>query len=260
MPAQDALPRVGRLLRVIRKLVAYGTNLLNSLQAGVSTHREERTMHAFGTKDLALIVERIKCGLLRAAGLEVRLNRFVRRGCDLPPARERVSKPRGLPGVMDRAGWNENLAAIAELMAASGAGSDADSDALRAEAVKVAAAVSIVPDTAAAGAKARRARRAELLSVLPSAEEIAAQVRTRSIGLVIADICRDLGLRPGMVDGALWRELRDALVDCGVDLARFLLGCWRPLVGVWDGEVVFSVSALLAVVDEELAAVAGQPP
>ena len=45
---------------------------------------------------------------------------------------------------------------------------------------------------------------------LPSVEEIAAEVRRRPIGAVLADICDDLGI---VASHPLWEELRDALID-----------------------------------------------
>ncbi len=51
---------------------------------------------------------------------------------------------------------------------------------------------------------------------LPTPEEIAAEVRRRPIGAVIADICRDLGITPSH---PLWRELRVAIVRYGGSLA-----------------------------------------
>ena len=66
-------------------------------------------------------------------------------------------------------------------------------------------------DTAASG---------EALGIcLPTLERIAAEVRRRPIGAVIADICRDLGIRPSH---PLWRELRDAIVRYGGSLARLV--------------------------------------
>jgi hypothetical protein len=63
---------------------------------------------------------------------------------------------------------------------------------------------------------------AALLAALPSAEEIARQVRTRSLGVVITDICRDLGLVPGAVEATLWDALMEAVLECGIDLVRFI--------------------------------------
>jgi hypothetical protein len=47
---------------------------------------------------------------------------------------------------------------------------------------------------------------------LPTEAEIAAWVRRRPIGAVIADICRDLGI---LGDHPLWRELHRAITDEG---------------------------------------------
>ena len=45
-----------------------------------------------------------------------------------------------------------------------------------------------------------------------SAEQIARQVRTQSLSVVITDICRDLGIE---CDHPLWRELQEAIMDNG---------------------------------------------
>ena len=54
------------------------------------------------------------------------------------------------------------------------------------------------------------------LAALPTAEQIAAEVRRRPVGAVIADICRDLGI---MADHPLWRDLRLAIMLHGGNLA-----------------------------------------
>ncbi len=56
------------------------------------------------------------------------------------------------------------------------------------------------------------------LAHLPTPEWIAAQVRSRPIGAVIADICRDLGILPSH---PLWRELQLAIIRHGGNLATF---------------------------------------
>jgi len=53
----------------------------------------------------------------------------------------------------------------------------------------------------------------------PTPEQIAAEVRRRPIGAVIADICRDLGIRP---DHPLWRELSDLIIYYGGNLANLV--------------------------------------
>jgi hypothetical protein len=54
---------------------------------------------------------------------------------------------------------------------------------------------------------------------LPTPEQIAAEVRRRPIGAVIADICRDLGIGP---DHPLWRELSDLIIYYGGNLANLV--------------------------------------
>jgi hypothetical protein len=64
------------------------------------------------------------------------------------------------------------------------------------------------PRTAAAPAAPRTGAAGLDLAHLPTPEQIAAEVRRRPIGAVIADICRDLGIA---CDHPLWRELRHAI-------------------------------------------------
>ncbi|MGA8196034.1 MAG: hypothetical protein WB902_21990, partial [Acetobacteraceae bacterium] len=54
---------------------------------------------------------------------------------------------------------------------------------------------------------------------LPTPEDIAAEVRRRPIGAVIADICRDLGIMPS---NPLWRELPLAIIGNGGNLATLV--------------------------------------
>ena len=54
------------------------------------------------------------------------------------------------------------------------------------------------------------------LAPLPTSEQVAAWVRRRPIGAVIADICRDLGITPRH---PLWRELQLAIIRHGGSLA-----------------------------------------
>jgi hypothetical protein len=54
---------------------------------------------------------------------------------------------------------------------------------------------------------------------LPTSEQIAAEVRRRPIGAVIADICRDLGIMPSH---PLWRELQELIIRYGGNLANLV--------------------------------------
>jgi len=59
----------------------------------------------------------------------------------------------------------------------------------------------------------------------PTAGQIVAQVRHRSIGAVLVDICLDLGIIAGQMDPASWNELGQALALYGGDLTNFV--AWR---------------------------------
>jgi hypothetical protein len=69
--------------------------------------------------------------------------------------------------------------------------------------------------TAAAPATQRTGAARLDLTHLPTPEQIAAEVRRRPIGTVIADICRDLGI---MADHPLWQKLNWAILRHGGSL------------------------------------------
>jgi hypothetical protein len=55
---------------------------------------------------------------------------------------------------------------------------------------------------------------------LPTAEQIAAEVRRRPIGAVIVDICRDLGITGSH---PLWREVQWAIIKHRGSLVRLVM-------------------------------------
>jgi hypothetical protein len=57
------------------------------------------------------------------------------------------------------------------------------------------------------------------LAGLPTAEQIAAEIRRRPVGAVIADICRDLGILPSH---ELWRDVQKLIIEHGGNFARLL--------------------------------------
>ena len=74
------------------------------------------------------------------------------------------------------------------------------------------------PRAPRAAPAARLAREADpRLALLPTPEQIAAEVRRRPIGAVIADICRDLGVLP---THPLWQELSLAIIWHGGSFSR----------------------------------------
>jgi len=159
----DKPSRAGGLLRLVRKLVSYGTFLAATLrQRGLGNHP---AVHGrlFGTTNVTLILARIARGLLRAAALEARLQRSAARlDAPLRPLAPRVPSAGAEPCAPRR---RTRL-------------SDTDDD-------------------------------AALLAHMPTPEEIAAEVRRKPIGQVIADIVRDLGIVPAH---PLWQELTPAIL------------------------------------------------
>jgi hypothetical protein len=70
-----------------------------------------------------------------------------------------------------------------------------------------------------------------LVAHLPTAEQIAAEVRRQPIGRVIADICRDLGILPCH---PLWGELGREIIRHGGSLARLFIDITnRPYPPGW---------------------------
>jgi hypothetical protein len=161
----DAPSRTGRLLTLVRTLIAYGRHMAAALQQRTSaTDLGDITRH-FGTIDIGQIVASITRGLLRAAALEARLVSHPIRG----PAASATPSPR-----QPRATQPE--------------------------------------DGSAAAREPRIAR-------LPTPGDIAAEIRRRPAGAVLADICRDLGIVPS---NPLWRELSAAIISYGGNLATLL--------------------------------------
>jgi hypothetical protein len=58
------------------------------------------------------------------------------------------------------------------------------------------------------------------LANLPTPEQIAAKVRRQPIGAVLADICRDLGIKPSQ---PLWDELHRAINEYGGNYIRLVM-------------------------------------
>jgi hypothetical protein len=133
-----------------------------------------------GTTSVTLILARIARGLLRAAALVDRLHRNATR-LDAPP-RPRAPRPRATTAATEAAAPPEPR------RRANPRHADDDDNAL--------------------------------LAHLPTPEQIAAEIRRRPIGQVIADICWDLGIVPAH---PLWRELAPAIMVEGGRLAALVV-------------------------------------
>jgi hypothetical protein len=69
-----------------------------------------------------------------------------------------------------------------------------------------------------------------LLARLPTPEEIAADMRRKPVGVVLLDICRDLGIT---ADHPLWCELNLAIIMHGGGLAAFFKDIWQRVNATW---------------------------
>jgi hypothetical protein len=98
-PDRAVPPCLGKVLGLVRTLIAYGQNLADMLrQHSAAPHLLPflpLIVINFGTTDLAPILTRITHGLLRAAALEERLNKRAARGQELTPTPIRL--PQGSP-------------------------------------------------------------------------------------------------------------------------------------------------------------------
>ena len=74
------------------------------------------------------------------------------------------------------------------------------------------------------------------LALLPTEAEIAAEVRHRPVGAVIANICRDLGIAPGDLDRAFWDEIALAIIDYGGSLSGFFADLNKQVFAIDPGE------------------------
>jgi hypothetical protein len=77
------------------------------------------------------------------------------------------------------------------------------------------------PATPRPGAQRVRSKVAPDLVTLPTPEEIAALLCRKPVGALIADICRDLGITPGVVGRELWDELHCAIIGYGGSVGRY---------------------------------------
>ena len=165
-PAQGAAPTTSaHLLSLVQTLIAFGRALARTLADHPSAQMLQGFTRVFGSRDLALIMARIMRGLRLAEALQQRLICNASQ-IDNPRLRLYVPRPPTRP-----TSPRPTSTPRAEADPAATAPRDDDQD---------------------------------LLSRLPTVEEIAEQIRRRPIGAVLADICRDLGISTAH---PAWREI-----------------------------------------------------
>ena len=180
---EKEMPCITFLLRVVRTLLGYGKHLNETLHTKTDHHRIPTITAAFGTHDVRNILGRIQRGLLRAMMLERFLLARAAQGRDVEP-----SPPPAEPE------YDEDL--------------------------------DLKPHPPSKPrAQAERRARANPNDprnfYIPTLKELEAQIRRRSIGRTIADICKDLGITPPLCEGAFWNQIHQALMYFSANFAKF---------------------------------------
>lgn len=178
--------RIGAVLTVLATLIAHARHFAATATTRVSAPEFATAAAVFGTDHLPTILHRMQRGLLRALALQQYLLARAARGRNLrfawPPcvALQPHHRPPARPA----------------------------------------------PGPRPASLHPRRPDPALLdpadpaVSRLPTPQELAAQVRRRPVGRTIAYICMDLGIAPGLCEGAFWNQVEKTLRRYGGSLMR----------------------------------------
>lgn len=181
-------PIPGRIGAVLATLIAHARHFAATATTRVSTPEFATAAAVFGTGHLPTILHRMQRGLLRALALQQYLLARAAGGRNLRfawPSRVDPQPHHRLP---------------TKPAPASGP--------------RPAPLHPRRPDPALLGPGDPAASR------LPTPEELAAEVRRRPVGRTIASICMDLGIAPGLCDGAFWNQVEKTLRRYGGSLHR----------------------------------------
>ena len=186
----SAMPAcIAAILAMVRSLLGYGKHLDATLPEHAEDPRFPALAAGFGTHDLRRILAHVQRGILRAMMLQKYLLARAAQGRDIAP----IERP-----------------------------SPAEPADIEAMEMKLP-----MPGKTPAPArfKSFRTRRIHpddpLHFAMPTLKELESQVRRRSIGRTIAEICKDLGVTPSSCEGAFWHEFFLTLTDFGGDFEDF---------------------------------------
>jgi hypothetical protein len=174
------------VLLVLRALIAHARHFAATAAARAAVPEFATVAAVFGTYELPVILHRVQRGILRALALQDYLLGRAARGRNLrfawPPRVELQPHHRPPPGP--------------------------------ARAPRAALAANRHPDPATLGPDDPAACR------LPTQQELEAWARRRPVGRSMAYICMDLGIVPGLCDGAFWNKVEKVLRRYGGSLDR----------------------------------------
>jgi hypothetical protein len=176
-------PCIDFLLHVVRVLLGYGRQVVDTIPAKAAHPRFPTLAAGFGTHDVRRILAHVHRGIVRAMMLQRFLLARAAQGRDIEPVRPPAP----------------------------------------AEPAEIAALDIKLP--APSRPRAKPAQKSDpydpLHFSLPTLKELESQVRRRSVGRTIAEICLDLGVTPSGCEGATWDEILQTLMHFGADLAEF---------------------------------------
>jgi hypothetical protein len=178
--------RIGAVLHVLATLIAHARHFAATATTRVADPEFATAAAVFGTYDLPPILHRIQRGLHRALALRDYLLARAARGSNLrfawPPRIDLLPhhRPPARPAPGPRPPPLQPRRPAPALLG---------------------------PDDPGA-------------SRLPTPEELAAEVRRRPVGRTIAYICMDLGIAPGLCEGAFWNQVEKTMRRYGGSLLR----------------------------------------
>ncbi len=178
--------RIGAVLHVLATLITHARHFAATATSRASTPEFAPAAAVFGTDHPPTILHRIQRGLLRALALQEYLLARAARGRNLrfawPPCVER--QPHHRPPAKSAPGPRPTPLRPRQ------------------------------PDPALLDPGNPAASR------LPTAEELAAEVRRRPVGRTMSYICMDLGIAPGLCQGEFWNQVEKTLRRYGGSLNR----------------------------------------
>ena len=178
--------RIGAVLHVLAALIAHARHFTATATTRVAAPEFATAAAVFGTDHLPTILHRMQRGLLRALALRDYLLARAARGHNL------------------RFAWPPRVALQPHHRP----------PAKPAPAPRTAPRPPCRPDPALLGPDDPGAAR------MPTPEEFASGVRRRPVGRSIAYICMELGIVPGLCDGAFWNQVEKILRRYGGSLGR----------------------------------------
>ena len=181
--AGKAVPTcIAAILDVVRVLLGYGKHLDATLPDRVEHPRFPTLAAGFGTHDIGRILSHVQRGILRAMMLQKYLLARAAQGRDIEPtARPERAEP-------------QDVEALEMKLRPPPEPRDTPRDTPRARRID--------PDSPTHFS-------------MPTLKELESQVRRRSVGRTIAEICLDLGVAPSTCDGGFWYRLYATLTHFG---------------------------------------------